>query len=847
MKKVISLVAILCLAISVSFGQWLLTGFEEYPDPNLTISEMTTDRQHLNLSQENVIVHDGSAALKVEWQNEAYDQYGGWIDISYTYPDSEGFFDLSPYSEISFWYYNEQPASMANNVLLRIILDDGGEGSSIDDPEQWCVDRFVLDDSPGWNQYVINLDNADISNPAEGPELWQNPWGGCQDGNKVLDKDKIHRIMFEWSQNGTLHGAAMDTVSGVIIFDNLEAGGQSDVNLIFFNGKSIPSNVSLSVGWSGTTEITDEEDAGEQTTSIKWTTGEEWDGIFFDLASPKNLQFAWQTDTLQFKIKTSAGLGDLLIGFADTDEDEGTADYAFQAIYVLEEAAVGFDDTWKQVKIPLVDFDRFAGVWDDDIEDMVDGEFDSSQVSQFFIADLGEQGWVEGKTVYFDEIWTGNPEFDWIPPAQVQNVSASAQSFYNLVFWDGLESEVNETYTVYASPHIITDINAEDIDVVDKGVTENTLAHYLFYPLVDHDVEYWYAVTASDNAGNIGEAGLATGSLSNTARGVPTIALGAPAGFAVDGDFNDWYNSGILPFEITTTNTSYGLPSSQTASEDFSGAEDLSATVYLAIDDDYLYIAADVIDDSYNGFTGSGNSWEKDQLEFYIGLFDWRGPAHTSVMRGSEPDFAIVFNESGISEDYTGAAFAVPDDPDYFFEGGPQDYYFEARISLDSLAIEDDRFHPVNGMRIPLDLYFHDNDGSDADWSGLALSPDNTDMVYLDPSERIYTWIGDKTTTINSIDRENISASAHSYRLSQNYPNPFNPITQIRYSIEKTGLVQLDIFNVRGQLVSRLLNEERKAGEYTINWNAENFPTGMYFCRIVAGDFSSTIKMLLMK
>jgi len=85
------------------------------------------------------------------------------------------------------------------------------------------------------------------------------------------------------------------------------------------------------------------------------------------------------------------------------------------------------------------------------------------------------------------------------------------------------------------------------------------------------------------------------------------------------------------------------------------------------------------------------------------------------------------------------------------------------------------------------------------------------------------------------------------YSLEQNYPNPFNPTTKINYSIPKEGLVTLKIYNTIGEEVAIPVNEEKQAGIYELNWNAENLPTGVYFYQLKAGSFIETKKMILIK
>ena len=85
------------------------------------------------------------------------------------------------------------------------------------------------------------------------------------------------------------------------------------------------------------------------------------------------------------------------------------------------------------------------------------------------------------------------------------------------------------------------------------------------------------------------------------------------------------------------------------------------------------------------------------------------------------------------------------------------------------------------------------------------------------------------------------------FSLKQNFPNPFNPSTQINFSIPQTSLVVLKVYDVTGREVATLLNQYKTAGSYTLNFNATELASGIYYYTIAAGSFSSTKKMILMK
>jgi subtilisin family serine protease len=85
------------------------------------------------------------------------------------------------------------------------------------------------------------------------------------------------------------------------------------------------------------------------------------------------------------------------------------------------------------------------------------------------------------------------------------------------------------------------------------------------------------------------------------------------------------------------------------------------------------------------------------------------------------------------------------------------------------------------------------------------------------------------------------------FSLAQNYPNPFNPSTQIAYSVADARFVSLKIYDALGREVAALVNETKAPGRYTAEWNAAGLTSGVYFCRLTAGTFTSIKKMTLLR
>lgn len=100
---------------------------------------------------------------------------------------------------------------------------------------------------------------------------------------------------------------------------------------------------------------------------------------------------------------------------------------------------------------------------------------------------------------------------------------------------------------------------------------------------------------------------------------------------------------------------------------------------------------------------------------------------------------------------------------------------------------------------------------------------------------------------LDPLSVEQITLTADDFTLAQNYPNPFNPITTIQYSIPQRSNVTLKVYDVLGNEVATLVNEEKEKGIHTINFDASKLSSGVYFYKLQAGSFFQTKKMILVK
>jgi len=143
---------------------------------------------------------------------------------------------------------------------------------------------------------------------------------------------------------------------------------------------------------------------------------------------------------------------------------------------------------------------------------------------------------------------------------------------------------------------------------------------------------------------------------------------------------------------------------------------------------------------------------------------------------------------------------------------------------MNGIALTTGNYSPAIGMR------FVDNDSCFALYS--ANGPEN--MWAATGCSGTITNIGNIETPI-------------SFNLSQNYPNPFNPVTKISYALPKSGLITLCVYDILGREVAMLVNEVKNAGNYSVDFNASGFNSGVYFYRLESNGFSDIKKMMLIK
>jgi hypothetical protein len=133
---------------------------------------------------------------------------------------------------------------------------------------------------------------------------------------------------------------------------------------------------------------------------------------------------------------------------------------------------------------------------------------------------------------------------------------------------------------------------------------------------------------------------------------------------------------------------------------------------------------------------------------------------------------------------------------------------------------------------------------------GNALKGYNKDLFINVLNHLTNAWKHAKYALGTNLKKESANGSSQlptEYGMDQNYPNPFNPTTQINYQLPENNHVTLQVYDVLGNLVTTLINNEVEAGYHSITWNASGIASGIYFYTLRSGSFVATKKLILLK
>uniref|UniRef100_A0A832G7R6 T9SS type A sorting domain-containing protein n=1 Tax=Ignavibacterium album TaxID=591197 RepID=A0A832G7R6_9BACT len=251
-----------------------------------------------------------------------------------------------------------------------------------------------------------------------------------------------------------------------------------------------------------------------------------------------------------------------------------------------------------------------------------------------------------------------------------------------------------------------------------------------------------------------------------------------------------------------------------------------------------------------------GNNWIKAISGQFSG-----GPSQlfTSLSVDSENRKWVTINLQGggskIAASLTDTSFVYYDSTNWGFQF--------TLFSYNGVVIDQNNikyFGTTNGLLIYNDENWQFIDSSNSpvpsNWFKEGLSDSRNNKIYILSSFQPYQNYGLIFYNQDSVivtSAEHNSLTINNFYLSQNYPNPFNPITKIKFSIPKSELVQIRVYDILGKEVKTLLNEYKQAGTYEIEFStgsfgdASNLSSGVYFYRMISGSYSETKKMILLR
>jgi hypothetical protein len=146
-------------------------------------------------------------------------------------------------------------------------------------------------------------------------------------------------------------------------------------------------------------------------------------------------------------------------------------------------------------------------------------------------------------------------------------------------------------------------------------------------------------------------------------------------------------------------------------------------------------------------------------------------------------------------------------------------------------------------------LYFTDNHGEswikifNSEVNKIIADNSNPRKIYFNSKFGLIRFTDTLVTSINELN----PTIQNEYGLLHNYPNPFNPSTIINYSVKDAGLVKIKVYDILGSEVATLVNENKSAGNFAIEFNASNLPSGIYFYKISTDKFTEVKKMILLR
>ena len=313
------------------------------------------------------------------------------------------------------------------------------------------------------------------------------------------------------------------------------------------------------------------------------------------------------------------------------------------------------------------------------------------------------------------------------------------------------------------------------------------------------------------------------------ALAVPPVDPNLVAHYPFEGDFNDASGNDLHGTPVNGATTAW---------------DDVLGSNVLVVDGDSATV------DLGNSmlFDWNGSGWS---AAFWVKLNSWDENWQTALKKGDAYSFERDFNNDQLQfffQGSEGSAFSprivdlVPDSTWHHiagtYDGVDQNIYFDGELF--------DTVNNPGAMPIKPDNVFIGSTGKDRYFNGCF---DDVRFYNKALTEEEVAVLAERMTT--SVDESDLLLPVQ-YNLAQNYPNPFNPTTTLEYALAERSLVSIIVYDLLGRKVRTLVNGTQNAGKNSVIWDGKNefsisVSSGVYIYKIVAGEFSETRKMLLMK
>jgi hypothetical protein len=490
-----------------------------------------------------------------------------------------------------------------------------------------------------------------------------------------------------------------------------------------------------------------------------------------------------------------------------------------------------------------------------------------------------------GGSIYLDDVYIGNSGLDLSaandPAEAMSGVTFADMTGYNSISWAANANLGG--YKAYVSESEITDVTADGVELLETLAFDDDLEVQHVFEWPDESFSgssFYYAVTSLSFFGvENQDVTASSGSVSNATLPVQPIILEMTDDEATTvfnnlaaGNVSSEGFPNVEPFRLNSSHQSQGDGSLPPDDADLSG---VFYTGFSNLNEFFVY--AEVTDDfiQLGSVVSGADAWQWDSIEMGWGNYDVRDAGgsvltstpHQNFERGPFADYQFriaAFDDENTGEIIGTSAF-VAGSINADVQGGGVAYDTLADGSgnvigwkvlalfpldaIQSTADGDVVLDPPTGTEvrlIPFNIALNDDDGSGREHQTLWSVKSNADGQWWNTPNQWPAVAMSGRATQTAVEGEDDVPTTHS--LEQNYPNPFNPTTAIRFNLAQNELVTLKVYNLLGQQVATLLNNEQmSAGAKSVTFSGQGLSSGMYLYKIEAGSFVQTKQMILLK